>query len=227
MFFNATAGFYVSKYTSTIFLQFQRQASILFGKVTSRLYLLGRWSLLSHKTKPKQKETPQSLWYEAKRKQANNTVSDPAATTTTTTTTINIIVSHQTDIFLCMDQQVAPTKNNTKRTLRHLLPPSKAPKPRKKKTLSLSPQFHLVHLLMILSCHWHLNIEHHRSHPHWFEMTWRIYCRCCWRSWEGAGGGDSCGRHEICLVMAGRSDERWRWRMRRGWFAMNKAKCSN
>jgi hypothetical protein len=110
------------------FLQFPRQASILVGKVTSRLYLLGRWSLLSHKTKPKQKETAQSLRYEAKRKQANNTVSDPAAATTT----INIIVSHQTDIFLCMDQQVAPTKNNTKRTLHHLLPPSKAPPPKKK-----------------------------------------------------------------------------------------------
>lgn len=138
------------------FLQFPRQASILFGKVTSRLYLLGRWSLLSHKTKPKQKETPQSLWYEAKRKQANNTVSDPAAATTTT---INIIVSHQTDIFLCMDHQVAPMKNNTKRTLRHLLPQSKAPPKKKTKTtnrLSLSPRFHLVHLLMILPCQWHL-----------------------------------------------------------------------
>lgn len=136
------------------FLQFPRQASILFGKVASRLYLLGRWSLLSHKTKPKQKETLQSLQYEAKRKQANNTVSDPAAATTTTTTK-NIIVSHQTDIFLCMDQQVAPTKNNTKRTLHHLLPPSKAPKQKKKKKkrLSLSPRFHLVHLLMILPCH--------------------------------------------------------------------------
>ncbi len=118
------------------FLQFPRQASILFGKVTSRLYLLGRWSLLSHKTKPKQKETPQSLRYEAKRKQANNTVSDPAAATTTTT--INIIVSHQTDIFLCMDQQFAPTKNNTKRTLHHLLPPSKSPKPKKKKYKTFS-----------------------------------------------------------------------------------------
>jgi hypothetical protein len=60
-----------------------------------------------------------------------------------------------------MDQQVAPTKKNTKRTLCHLLPASKAPPPQKKRQrLSLSPRFHLVHLLMILPCHWHLSIEH-------------------------------------------------------------------